>query len=263
MCTASAAPAERAKDGKAFTFVTARDHFKLRDIIRCTKAHITQGRLPTLQDVDTIRMARLLEEVRKTIQEDPLERWLTALENFVSEYFPEGEIASRDIAGALLKLLAQKTFGTQNNAAGEDVFAVAPRSAGPGQTGTPGDRESKNKLRQQRGPRNTGPMVTLQLNVGRAHKVTPGQMVGAIAGECGIPSSQIGAIGIRQLFSLVDIAADVADQVLDVLQRGVFICGVRVTAKVDAGKGGSAPARKFFAGTRRQHSGKFGKKTLR
>ena len=251
------------KDGKAFTFVTARDHFKLRDIIRCTKAHITQGRLPTLQDVDTIRMARLLEEVRQTIQEDPLERWLTALENFVSEYFPEGEIASRDIAGALLKLLAQKTFGTQNNAAGEDVFAVAPRSAGPGQTGTPGDRESKNKLRQQRGPRNTGPMVTLQLNVGRAHKVTPGQMVGAIAGECGIPSSQIGAIGIRQLFSLVDIAADVADQVLDVLQRGVFICGVRVTAKVDAGKGGSAPARKFFAGTRRQHSGKFGKKTLR
>lgn len=244
------------RDGKAFTFVTVRDRCKLRDIIRYTGARITQGRLPTLQDVDNLRLTRLLEEVLHAVKEDLLERWLAVLENFTAEHFPQGEAAHREISAALLKLLLQKTFGDQN-AAGEDIFAE-PRSAR--RPNDVQDREDRPEGKRQRGPRNAGPMRKLQLNVGHAHRVAPGQVVGAITGECGIPSSAIGAISIQPHCSLVEIAEDVADDVLAVLQKGVFICGIRVTARADSGKGTMTPTRKRFAGARRQHPGKFGKK---
>ena len=71
--------------GSAFTFVTMREQYKLRDIIRCTKARIKQGRLPTLRDVDNIRTSRLLEEVRQTVEAGTPERWLALVEDFLAE----------------------------------------------------------------------------------------------------------------------------------------------------------------------------------
>lgn len=53
------------RTGKAFTIITTRDFFKLRDIMRYTKATINKGHLPSLKDVLKIKTARLLEEVKK------------------------------------------------------------------------------------------------------------------------------------------------------------------------------------------------------
>lgn len=103
-------------------------------------------------------------------------------------------------------------------------------------------------------------MTRLQLNVGHAHKVTPRELVGAIAGECGIPGRCIGAIDIQDRFCVVEIAEELADDVLAVLNDRVFISGARVAAKKDGSAGTSAPRKPFAPGTRRQHPGKFGKK---
>ena len=89
--------------GSAFTFVTMREQYKLRDIIRCTKARIKQGRLPTLRDVDNIRTSRLLEEVRQIVEAGTPERWLALVEDFLAERFPEGGVTGREMAAALLK----------------------------------------------------------------------------------------------------------------------------------------------------------------
>lgn len=57
--------------------------------------------------------------------------------------------------------------------------------------------------------------------------------VAPLAGESGISSRDIGAIGIRQQYSVVEVAEEVAEHVLAVLNHGVFICGTRVSAAVD------------------------------
>ena len=88
--------------GSAFTFVTMREQYKLRDIIRCTRARIKQGRLPTLRDVDNIRTSRLLEEVRQAVEAGTPERWLALVEDFLAERFPEGGVTGREMAAALL-----------------------------------------------------------------------------------------------------------------------------------------------------------------
>ena len=73
--------------------------------------------------------------------------------------------------------------------------------------------------------------------------------MGAITGECGIAGRSIGAISIQKHFSLVEVQSEFADDVLAVLNRGVFIAGTRVTAKLDTG-GGSFQRKSFGPGAR-------------
>ncbi len=241
------------REGKAFTFVTLREHYRLQDIIRCTKARIVQGRLPTLRDVSNIRTSRLLEEVAETLSAGTLERWLMLVEDFLAEKFPDGEVTNRDMAAALLKLLMQRDFGNQDTANEVDELERDARRADRAAERTGGKRPPRED-------RNEGPMTRLYVSVGHMHNATPRALVGAITGETGISSRDIGAIDIQQRFSLVDVSAELADALVAELNKGVFICGTKIAVKLDTRPAEGPHGRKPFA-PRRQHPGKFaGKK---
>ena len=238
------------RDGKAFTFITLREQYKIREIIRYTKAHIVQGQLPTLHDVHTIRTSRLLDEVRQTLTDGTLDSWRLLVDTFQSEQFPDGDVPGRDIAAAMLKMLMQRDFGTQDTGSGVDE--LAPRPQHP-------ERAPRNRQDgEDTARRGNTPMRRLHVNVGHVHNVTPRALVGAITGESGIPGRANGAIDIQKSFSAVDIAAELADHVLAVLNKGVFISGVRISAKEDDGT--DAGSRKPFAPSRHAYPKKFGKK---
>ncbi len=57
-------------------------------------------------------------------------------------------------------------------------------------------------------------MVRLMLNAGRQHGIQPGDVVGAIAGEAGIPGRAIGAIDIQADETFVDVKDIHVDRVL-------------------------------------------------
>ncbi|MDR1359364.1 MAG: DEAD/DEAH box helicase, partial [Deltaproteobacteria bacterium] len=79
--------------GKALTFVAAREQFRLREIMRYTKARITENRLPTLHDVAALKTGRLLEEVRAVMEAGALERYSALVEDFL-----EGDATSMGMA---------------------------------------------------------------------------------------------------------------------------------------------------------------------
>lgn len=239
------------REGKAFTFVTVREQYKIREIIRYTKARIRQEHLPTIKDVNNIRTARLLEEVQKNLTGTPLDRWRILIEEFQTEKFPDGDISSRDIAAALLKILMQRDFGNQDTPT--DLDAETEELLSPPQK-TRGQRKASSQSPHAKPNR-----TRLQISAGEMHGVTPRSLVGAITGESGIPGRSIGAISIQKKTSTVEIAAELAEHVLEVLNRGVFISGNRVTACL-AGENGTPVHRHKFAAQRRPHSGKFGKR---
>ncbi len=61
------------------------------------------------------------------------------------------------------------------------------------------------------GRRASGPWVRLYVGGGRRAGMRPGDLVGAIANEAGVPGSDIGAIQIADAFSLVDVAEATAE----------------------------------------------------
>ena len=243
------------REGKAFTFVTVREQYKIREIIRYTKARIQPGQLPTLRDVTNIRTSKLLDEVRQTLAESSLDRWRVLVEDFHTEHLPDGDASSRDISAGLLKLLMQRDFGNQDNVGEVDELTMAPQRPAK-------NAEAKSKGRMQPLPRRqeSGPMSRLHIDVGQAHDVTPRALVGAITGESGIPGRSVGAIDIQNNFSIVEISAELAAHVLATLNKGVFISGVKVSAKAADETDSPHPRKPFAPGQRRQRPGKFGKK---
>ena len=242
------------REGKAFTFVTVREQYKIREIIRYTKARIQPGQLPTLRDVSNIRTSKLLDEVRQTLAESSLDRWRVLVEDFQTEHFPDGDASSRDISAALLKLLMQRDFGNQDNVGEVDELTMEPQRPAK-------NAEAKSKGRMPLPRRQeSGPMSRLHIDVGRTHDVTPRALVGAITGESGIPGRSVGAIDIQNNFSIVEISAELAAHVLATLNKGVFISGVKVSAKAADETDSPHPRKPFAPGQRRQRPGKFGKK---
>jgi ATP-dependent RNA helicase DeaD len=64
--------------------------------------------------------------------------------------------------------------------------------------------------------------------------VRPGDLVGAIAGEANIPGSRVGRIDIRDTFSVVEVHAEVAEQVVRAV-NGTTLKGRSVRVDYDRG----------------------------
>ena len=71
----------------------------------------------------------------------------------------------------------------------------------------------------------------MHMNLGAEMGVGPNDVVGAIAGETGLPAKVIGAIDIRERHLFVDVAADHANGILAKLNR-TQIRGHRVKMKI-------------------------------
>jgi ATP-dependent RNA helicase DeaD len=74
--------------------------------------------------------------------------------------------------------------------------------------------------------------VRLHANVGRSDKVTTGDIVGAILNSVGIAKRQVGKVELREKFSLIEVRAEVAQEVLRGLD-GLSLKGKKVTARID------------------------------
>jgi ATP-dependent RNA helicase DeaD len=175
------------KSGRAITFVAPKDFTKLREIQHYAKIQIPRIPIPTQGDVAETRTRTMLEKVRETINAGGMETYIRIIEKET-----EGDLSTIDIAAALLKL--QMEHGTEDVPEKREEVDFADTGAEPG-------------------------MVRFFLGVGRIHKVAPKDIVGAIAGETGIPGKAIGAIRILDSYSFVEIPKEHATEVYTIMKE--------------------------------------------
>ncbi|HYC33378.1 MAG TPA: DEAD/DEAH box helicase [Gemmatimonadales bacterium] len=196
------------REGVAITLAEAREHRLLRNIEQLTKRKIDVQAVPTVADVQARRLEQLRESIRETLVGGDLDRFRVVVESLAGEYDPV------EVAMAAVKL-AEDAAGTADGG-GAEIPAAAPA------------RDAKRAR-----PRKPGAGVTrLWIGAGRQAGVRPQDLVGAITGEAGISGREIGAIDIGDRFSIVEVAEDVAGDVVDAL-RGSTIKGAKVTVRRD------------------------------
>ncbi len=76
-------------------------------------------------------------------------------------------------------------------------------------------------------------MVKLAINTGRNDRISPSNIVGAIAGECQVPGASIGHIDIQDRVSYVDVPKDMAAKIKAGLE-GSSIKGMKVKVEITA-----------------------------
>jgi len=218
------------REGTAITLVEPREHRLLRSMEAVTKQRIEVAPVPTVADL----RARRLELTRASLRERLLAGGLDQTRVVVESLAQEFDVL--DIAAAAVQLAHTATAGEGDD---KEIPATGATPAGD----RPGDRRPLKPARghvppkrqgregghvpaERGGAARDGDMVRLFVGAGRRAGVRPGDLVGAITGESGLEGRSIGAIEINDAFSLVEVPADRADDIVVAL-RGTKIRGLK------------------------------------
>ena len=250
------------RKGQAFTFVSGQEIYKLQSMVRWAKLNIRRGTIPSLDEVDEARTNVFFEKIRATLEAKQYKPHDRMIDRLLDEGFASTDICSVLIhmlqAGSSAAPVKAKPAGTPvkpavGSSAGVPAVkpakpapawakpvVVAPKATlppmdeGPDDDVAPnvsdndaGDDSAPHKSKYER-PARTGRepgMATIFLNVGRKQLVTPGDIVGKIAGVTRLPATVVGAIDIHQRHTLADVAAKEAEFIVKKL-AGIKLKGI-------------------------------------
>ena len=196
------------RSGMALSFISGKEVYKLKDIERYCKTKILAKPVPSLDDVKNTKLDNMFDKIRQTIEEGGL----TDMVNLVEEHVNQEEYTSMDMAAALLKMLIGDTL----------------------------DREDEVEEFHFDTDKDDSRMVRLFINIGKKDKIKPANILGAIAGESGMPGKLVGAIDMMDNHTFVDVPAIHAEKILKAMNDNVQIKGRRVNvekANQSRGKG--------------------------
>lgn len=258
------------KFGKAFTLVVGSERNRLREIMNYTKVKIDKGVIPSFTDVVGIKKGMFIERVATTINEGDLDVFADSLENLQHAGFSteqivaalvkmnmgiqKNEFGDENLEGELER--QSRKYGREERGGGSyrdrDSRGGGDRrgggrfdrdSRGGGDRG--GDRGGRFERGSDRGSGPRGPrvdrdgkpyktdenMVRMFVNIGFNEKISPSNIVGAFAGETGIPGNVLGQIQIENKHTYVDVPKEYANQVIDKMV-GAQIKGKRVLVEI-------------------------------
>ncbi|MDE2050196.1 MAG: DEAD/DEAH box helicase, partial [Gammaproteobacteria bacterium] len=227
------------RNGEAILFVAPRERNMLRIIERATRQPIEQMQLPSVADVNEQRILKFKETLANAVRRGEGK----VFQPLIQEIEREQNLPAVELAAALASLLQ-----------GPAPFLLTPKPGAPHEAPPPdslrnepgGERrttardtepmsESRARRRSTRGPR----LETYRIEVGHAHGVLPGNIVGAIANEAGVDGRNIGHIDIRRDHSFVDLPEGMPEETFESLQT-VPVHGVELRiSRVDSKPGRS------------------------
>ncbi|AFL85995.1 DNA/RNA helicase, superfamily II [Belliella baltica DSM 15883] len=252
------------KSGMALSFVTGRkDTYRLRDLEKFIKTTIHKMDPPSVTDLVELKKASLVKDVNASINKVEDNQ---LFEETIGMMLAEG-LTIEQVALGLIKMQMGETVkemedqnfgldlgggrdrdrGDRGSRRGERDFGGRGRSergdrfSGRDRSERGGDRfdRSERAPRRERtssrekGVREPG-MARLFINVGAKDRIRPNDIVGAIAGETGVPGKSIGGIDIFDNFSFVDVPQKDADHVINVM-RDNTIKGKVVNIEISKG----------------------------
>ncbi len=227
------------REGVAITLVEPREHRLLRNIEFLTRQKITIAAIPTVADLRHRRLELTRAQVKEAMVAGDLEIYRSLVEALASD----ADIM--DVAAAAMKLA--HLAGREESGAPEDemdVPAPMPPRPGPRDRGPRADRPPRSDDGSDGAASDTPPRLPtdgppqgfestrLFIGAGRFGNIRPGDLVGAIAGETGLRRDVVGSIHIADRFSIVEVRADCADQIIAAL-RATKLRGKRVPVRRD------------------------------
>ena len=175
------------REGLALTFISGKEVYKLKDIEHYCKTKIKAKPIPSLDDVKNTKLEVIFEKMKETINEGGISDMIEMVENHVNEE----DYTAMDMAAALLKMVIGDSLDRKDDV--EEVHFDMY------------DDDDR--------------MVRLFINVGKKDKIKPANILGAIAGESGMPGKLVGSIDMLDNYTFVEVPAKHADKVLKAMSH--------------------------------------------
>lgn len=176
------------REGMAFTLVVGREVYKLRDIQRYCKTKIKLQPVPSAYAVTEVKAEKIMDKVFNIMEDEDLSKMINMIEGRINE---EAKYTSLDVAAAFLKLMMGDERGEADQTRVYSDFGETGAEAG---------------------------MVRLFINLGKNQKIRPGDILGAIAGETGMPGKLIGSIDMYDKYTFVEVPREYASDVIQTMK---------------------------------------------
>lgn len=199
------------REGSSFTLATTKELRKIENIEKYTKKQIRKRTVPTVDKVNEVKQDKFIRGIIDVVEKGDLG------ENRVlaGKLLDKGHDAETLIA-AMIKRLVKFDLSEE-----KDLNDIEP--------------ERKTRDRKKGTPRDLEDTIRFHVNLGKSHGIRPGDILGAVAGECRIPGSDIGAIEILDNYSFFNAASEHLDAILGRMD-GAQIKGKDVIVEVSKEK---------------------------
>jgi ATP-dependent RNA helicase DeaD len=208
------------KKGVAISLLTGQDKWHLQQIERFTKQQITRIPIPKPEDIEKHREQNLLGQMIELLKLGDPQKELQIVTRLVEKGYDPLQIAA-----IALKIARGHETNRPIPPIKEATEERKPRPAVENKRPARVSGRGGSHTSQQTGTRDTSRresshtsheagMVRISINAGKAHGITPADVVGTIARFADIPGSSIGAIRILDKHTTVDIPQQYAEQVL-------------------------------------------------
>jgi ATP-dependent RNA helicase DeaD len=234
--------ARAGKSGRAITFVSGRELYKLQSMVRFANLKIRRESVPSLDQVEEARASVFFEKVRAVLDSGQFEKHDRMIDRLLDQGY-----ASTDICSALIQIVkggapakaapapaaapgCTPVVRPSNKVPKAKVHAPTAAPAAPEAAADGDDDEPPMAPPPTRTGKEPG-KTTIFLNAGRKHLVTTAEIVGKIAGVTRLPAREIGAIDIHQRHTLVDVTTEHAEVIVQKMD-GVRFRGHAIKASL-------------------------------
>ncbi len=212
------------RSGEAILFVSPREKRLLSNIETATKRKVEEMQLPSTELINNNRISRFKQRITDTLAVEELSFFTQLIEQYEQEH----DIPAIEIAAALAKLLQGDVPLLLKNPPKAARVERGARDSGDRPRRERSDRNERGSAdsssSRERKPRARGAVANIdmelfRIEVGHAHGVKPGNIVGAIANETGIDGDHIARIKIEENYSTVELPAGMPKDLLQELKR--------------------------------------------
>lgn len=176
------------KTGKAFSFVKGKEVYKLKEIMRYCKTKIYAQPIPSQRDVEEAKCEKIMDQLDQIMEEVDLTKMVNLLEAQINN----GDYTAMDLAAAFLYQALGKSEQERGRQENYDFADTGAEEEG---------------------------MVRLFVNIGKKQHARPGDILGAVAGESGMPGNLVGAIDMFDSYTFVEVPREYGSAVLNAMKN--------------------------------------------
>lgn len=209
------------RTGDAILFIAPRERKLLFNIEKATKKQVEEMGLPSTEVINNKRISRFKQNITDTLGAEEL----SFFSQLIEQYQHEHNVTALEIASALAKLVQGDTPLLMQNLPKKPKDSRDDRDSRDNRPARADRPERFDRSQSERRPKRAFggasniEMETFRIEVGHAHGVKPGNIVGAIANETGIDGDHIARIKIEEDYSTVELPAGMPKELFQELKK--------------------------------------------
>ena len=213
--------ARAGRTGAAYSFVVGRDIYKLKDIMRYSKANIKRLEVPKLEELRTLHNEMLIEEIKTIIDDEQQVKFKNVVDSLMLQ-----DYSSVDIAAALLfkastssKLGMHEELDMIDNSKRIEKRTRKERGDREFRDG----RDSRDNRRQKEDFSKAKTSISrVFISLGKKDNISPRHLLTLLENSTDLPKGSIKDIDIYDSFSFADVKTEITQDLINAVDGTLF-----------------------------------------